>query len=427
MKSEKKVDKAKVELTITLDEGEWGECIKQAANKLSQGLNIAGFRPGKAPLPVVINKVGETRVVSEAAESAINKFYLLALKENQIFPIAPPKISVEKVELNNPLIFKAEVITMPEIKLGDYKKIRIETKPVEVDPAKIEGVLKNIQRQQARFNPVEREVQSGDWAEIDFEGKIDGQVFPGGSSKNHPLIVGDGVFLPDFEGALVGMKTGEEKAFPVIFPADYHQAEFANKTAEFTVKLHKIKAVVMPELNDELAKAAGDFESLSALRDDIANFLKMDMEKQELDRQKEEAINQLIKIAEVDLPEELIEQEIDSMVHDLEHQLEHQKTSLEDYLKKTEMTEQKLREEWRTVAQKRVVAGLALNAFRRAEGIEANDQDVKQEIARLQAAYPAEKDKIAEKYQQGWERERLKTLLSGQMAMDRLWQIATSK
>ena len=427
MKSEQKVDKAKVELTITLDEKEWKECVKQAAHKLSEGLNIAGFRLGKAPLEVVINKVGETRVASEAAESAINQFYLLALKENQIFPIMPPKISVEKVGLNDPLIFKAEVTTMPEVKLGDYKKIRVEVKPIEVDSAKIEGVLKNIQRQQAKFNPVEREARSSDWVEIDFAGKIDGKTFEGGSSKNHPLIVGDGVFLPDFENALIGMQANEKKVFSVVFPVDYHKAEFANKTAEFTVKLHKIKAVVLPELNDELAKAAGNFKNLSVLQDDVAKFLKMDMEKQESDRQKEEAINQLIKLAEVDLPEALIEQEIDSMVHDLGHQLENQKMSLEDYLKKTEMTEQKLREEWRETAKKRVVAGLALNAFRKAEGIEANDQDVTKEIARLQAAYPAEEDKIAEKYQQDWERGRLKTLLSGQMAIDRLWEIATGK
>lgn len=425
MKSEKKVEKSKVELSIELGEAEWEDCVKQTATKLSQGLNIAGFRPGKAPLEAVINHIGETRVISEATEVAINKFYLVALKEQEIFPIAPPKISVDKVSLKDPLAFKAEVITMPEVELGDYKTIKVETKKIEADPEKIEGVLKNIQRQQAKFNPVEREVKTGDWVEIDFDGKIAGVAFEGGSSKNHPLIVGDGVFLPDFESALVGMKTGDDKTFSVTFPTDYHKQDFAGKAAEFTVKLHKIKEVVLPEIDDEMAKSAGDFKDLASLKDDISKFLKEDMEKQELDRQKEEAINQLIKLAKVDLPDELVEQEIDSMWHDLEHQLEHQKMPVEEYLKKMDITQQKLRDDWKETAVKRVIAGLALNAFRKLENIEATDQDIDKEIERLKEMYPEEKDKIIEKYNNNWERGRLKTLVSGQMAIDKLWQIAT--
>jgi len=419
--------KHNVKLKIELDEIEWKECIQQTANKLSQNITTPGFRPGKAPLESVMNQIGETRLVSEAAELAINKFYPLALKEQQVFPISPPKISVEKVALKEPLIFKAEIITMPEVELGDYNTIKVETKTVEVDTDKIEGILKNIQRQQAKFNPVEREIQKGDWVEIDFDGKIDGKTFEGGSSKNHPMIVGDGVFLPEFETALIGMKAGEEKTFPVTFPADYHKQEFASKKAEFTVKLHKIKAVVLPEINDELAKMAGNFKDLTVLKDDIAKFLKEDMDKKELDSQKEEAINQLIKLTKVDLPDELVEQEIDSMLHDLKHQLEHQKMELEEYLQKMNITEKKLREDWKETATKRVIAGLALNAFRAKENIEASDKDIGAEIERLKNTYPEEKDEISEKYEKNWERERLKILISGQMAIDKLWQIATGK
>lgn len=427
MKSEKKVDKSQVELTITLDEGEWQKCIQESAHKLSQGVNVPGFRPGKAPADVVINTVGETRVVSEAAESAINKFYLMALKEQQVAPIAPPKIAVEKVELKTPLVFKAEVMTMPEVELGDYQKIKVEVRPITVESERVEGVLRNIQRQQAQFNPVEREIKTGDWAEIDFDGKIDGKTFSGGASKNHPLIVGDGVFLPDFETALVGMKTGETKTFILTFPVDYHQAELAQRQAEFTVTVHKVKAVVMPEINDELATKSGDFKDLAALKTDIEKFLKEDIEKQELDRQKEAAINQLINLTKVELPEMLIEQEVDAMWHDFEHQLEHQNLKVEDYLKKTEMTAEKLRAEWQEPARKRVIAGLALNAFRQKEGIEATDADVAAEIARLKSVYPDEKDEVEQKYKHDWERSRLKTLLSGQMAIDKLWNMATNQ
>ena len=410
-----------------MEPGEWQKCIQESAQKLSQGVNVPGFRPGKAPVDMVINTVGETRVVSEAAESAINKFYLIALKEQQVAPIAPPKIVVEKIDLKTPLVFKATVTTMPEVELGDYQRIKVEINPIAVDPERIAGVLKNIQRQQAQFNPVEREIKPGDWAEIDFDGKIDGTTFPGGASKNHPLIVGDGVFLPDFESALVGMKTGETKTFTLTFPVDYHQAEFANKMAEFTVTVHKIKAVVMPEINDELAKKSGDFKDLAALKTDIEKFHKEDIEKQELDRQKEAAITQLIDLTKVELPETLIEQEIEAMWHDFEHQLEQQHITVEDYLQKTDMTAEKLRKEWQEPARKRVIAGLALNAFRQKENIEATDQDVDAEIARLKALYPDDKDNIKHKYSHDWERSRLKTLLSGQMAIDKLWKMATAK
>ena len=415
----------RVTLNIELETGEWEEAIKQAANKLSQGVKIAGFRPGKAPLPVVINEVGETRVVSEAAESAINKFYVKVLKEQQILPVVPPKISVERAELKNPLIFKAEVVVLPEVELGDYKTIKVEKKSLEVDPSRVEGVLKNIQRQQAKFDSVEREVKQGDWVEIDFEGKIEGKTFEGGSSKNHPLIIGDGVFLSDFENALVGMKASEEKTFSITFPLDYQKTELADKTAEFGVKLHKVKEVKLPELNDDLARAAGDFKTLEALKEDITKFLKEDAEKEEQDREKEEAINQLIKLAKVDLPQELIEQEVNSMWHELEHQLEHRQMTTDDYLDKIGTTEQKLREEWQEPAKKRIMAGLALNEFRKRENIEVTDENVAREIERLKTIYPEEKDSIEQKYSRDWEKSRLKTLLSGQMAIERLWQLAT--
>ncbi|MBU1092684.1 trigger factor, partial [Patescibacteria group bacterium] len=268
--------------------------------------------------------------------------------------------------------------------------------------------------------------EMGDWAEIDFTGKMDGNVFEGGSSKNHPLIVGDGVLLPDFEQALVGMKIGEEKTFPVMFPMDYHKKEFAGKPAEFTAKLNKIKEVKLPELNDEFAQKAGDFKTIDGLKADISKFLLEDAQQKENDRQKEDAITQLIAMTKVELPKELVEQELNAMKNDFEQQLSHQQTNLEDYLKRSDITEEKLREQWRSTAEKRVLGGLALNELKKKEGIEASDDDVVKEIDRLQNLYPAEKENIEKKYDSTTERSRLKTLLAGQKAIDRLWQIATS-
>ncbi|MEA1909855.1 MAG: trigger factor [Patescibacteria group bacterium] len=407
-------------IQVSLDSKEWGEMLEVSAGELAKSLSIPGFRPGKAPLDVVITSAGETRVVSTAAESSINKYYVLALKELDLIPISPPKISVEKIGLKDPIIFKAEVVTMPEVKLGDYKSIKVTKQEIKTEPAQVEAALKNIQRQKASFNVVERESKKGDWIEIDFDGKLDGKPFDGGKSQNHPLIIGDGVFLSDFEENLVGLKAKDTKTFKVKFPDNYQKTELAGKETEFSVKVHQVKAVVLPELDDELAKSMGDFVSLDVLKKDIEKYVKEDAGKKETERQKEEAITKLIEITEVEIPEVLIEQEIKAMLNDLKHQLEHRQMTIESYLSQQNLTQDKLKEEWKDPAKKRVIAGLALASFREQEGIKASDKDVKAEIEQIKKSYPQSLEQIEEKYKNDNERERLRTVISGRMAIDHL-------
>lgn len=425
MKTSIEQQKASVTLTIELEVKEWQEILEQAAAKISQAADIKGFRPGKAPLDAVISNIGEARVLSEASNIAAGKFYAEAAKEHKLIPVTPPKISIEKLDIKQPLIFKVEVTVMPEVEMGDYKKIKVEAQPITVDKSKAEKTLKDIQKRAVKFKEIDREAQKGDWIEIDFEGKLDGVLFEGGASKNHPLIIGDGVFLPGFEEALIGLKAKNEKTFKVTFPKDYHQKNLAGKEVEFIVKAHKIKEVELPPLDDNLAKSLGKFQSLDELKTDIDKWLKEEAEKQEQTRQREAAMEELIKITKVDIPEELIDQEVSAMVEDLTRQLSQQNMSLEDYLKRNSATEDEMRKQWKTMAEKRVIAGLALDAFKKQENVESTDTEVTEEIKRLQQIYPDQKDEIKEKYSSDIEKRRLKHLLSGQKALEHLWKIAT--
>ncbi|MBN2585600.1 trigger factor [Patescibacteria group bacterium] len=427
MQITKKQDKSVVTLNIALDQTEWSEALKNASTKIAEGVEIKGFRKGKAPMDRVAAQVGETRILSEASESAINQYYYQAVIKEEVAPIGPPKIAVDEVGIDKPLKFTAEITVMPELELGDYKKIKVKKELVEVKDEQINDVLKNLQRREVSFKEIEGEAKKGDWVEIDFEGKLDGVPFDGGKGTNHPLVIGDGVLLPDFEEALVGMKAGDEKAFPVNFPEGYHQSNLAGKKTEFTAKLHKVKEVLLPAVDDEFAKKISDKKSLQELKEDIKKVLLENAEQKERDRQSSEAIEQLIKISRTDIPTALVEQELDAMMHDFEHQLSHQGMNVKDYMERAKLTEEKMREEWKEQAKKRVIAGLALNEFKKREGIVATNEEVESEIARLKTVYPAEADKITEKYKSDIEKRRLAHLLSGQKAVEALRKLAVGE
>lgn len=423
MKVEKTAPKSGlVNLKITLGQDEWEKMLDKAAAKVSVDAKIEGFRPGKAPRSVVMNKVGEARVLSVAIEEAVQEFYPTAAKQEEIRPVALPKISIEAATPANPLIFTAEVVVLPEVQLGDYKKLRITKQKVE-PPAqeKVEEILKSMQRRAANFTEVERPAQAKDWVEIDFTGTIDGREFEGGKSKNHPLILGDKLFIPGFEKGIEGMAAGETKEVEVTFPPDYHNKDLAGKKAVFKVTLHKVKAVNYPDIDDALAKKVSRFETLEELKKDVEKFLLEEQQRQVDSQAREDAILGLAKMIKVDLPIELVDQELNAMVNDMRQQVAAQQLDFNEYLKRAGVSnEEALKSQWREQAQQRVLAGLALDAFRKAEGIEASDGEVEEEIKKLEAMYPADKDKVLEEYKKPVARERLKNMIASRKAVDRL-------
>lgn len=415
-----------IKLAIALEMGEWTAILDKASEKVAGSIKIDGFREGKAPRDMVIAKAGEARVISEAIELAVEEYYPQAVRQENLRPIAFPKVSVEKGNLTEALEFTAEVAVLPEVVLGDYSKIKLTKKVTEVTDADVEAVLKSIQKKAVEFQEVERVAQMGDWAEIDFEGFVDGKTFEGGSSKKHPMILGDKVFIPGFEEGLVGLGKGEEKDVEVTFPADYHNKDLAGKKAVFKVKMNLVKAVNYPEIDDEFAKKHAGQESLDLLKADIKKYLGEEAEKKANEEVRESALLELVKVAKIDLPAEMIDQELDSMIHDLKHQAEHAGSSFEDYLKRGHTDEAKLRAEWREQAESRVRIGLALEAFRDAEKIVADDSDLEAEMKKLKEMYPQDGENIDKEYGSGTGRERLMRMLGSRKAIDKLVELATN-
>lgn len=429
MKVEKEsVKSGVIKLKISLDKKEWEKILDKAAEKVSADTKIEGFRPGKAPRNIVINKVGEARVLSVAIEEAVQEFYPKAAEQEEIRPVALPKVGVDKATPTDPLVFTAEVVVMPEVELEDYRKIRVKKQPIELaKPEQVDEILKSMQKRAAEFNEVERAAKMKDWVEIDFVGTIDDKEFEGGSSKNHPLILGDKLFVPGFEEGIEGMKAGENKDIEVTFPSEYHNKALAGKKASFKITLHKVKSVNYPDIDDTLAKKVSKFSTLDELKKDVARFIEEESKRKAEGQAREEAILSLAKLVKVDLPSELVDQELNAMINDMRQQVAAQKMDFNEHLKRAGVeNEEGLKSQWREQAEQRVRAGLALDAFRKAESIEATDKEVDEEISKLEKMYPNDKDKIVEEYKKPVAKERLRNMIASRKAVDQLVAMAVS-
>ncbi|RLC37461.1 trigger factor [candidate division Kazan bacterium] len=414
-----------VSLKISLNKKEWDKTLDRAAADVAAVEKIPGFRPGKAPRKVVINKVGEARVLSTAIEQAVQEFYPVAVKQEGLRPVALPKISIDRATPENELVFTADVTVLPKVTLGDYKKIKIKKVVEPVTESQVEDVLKNIQKRQAEFVEVERPAKMGDWVEVDFVGYIDNKPFEGGQSKNHPMILGDKLFIPGFEEGIVGMRAKDRKTIEVEFPKDYGKTELAGKKAKFDITLHKVKSVNYPEINDKFVQKVSKFKTLDEFKADIKKFLEEEAEKRAETKSREDAIMELAKLVKVDLPDEMVDSELEAMLKDLRMRVAQQKMEFADYLKKAGVNEEGLKSQWRDQAKQRVLAGLALDELRKAEQIEVSDKEIEEEIKKLEAMYPQDIEKIREEYKKPIARDRLKNMLASRKAVDRLAELAT--
>jgi len=427
MKVEKTSTKGNsVSLKISLDNKEWDKVLDNVAGKIAKTEKIPGFRPGKAPREMVINKVGEARVLSAAIEQAVQDFYPVAVKQEELRPVALPKVSIDRATPADALVFTAEVTILPEVTLGNYRNIKVKKVVEPVTENQVDDVLKNIQKRQAEFVEVERAAKMGDWVEVDFTGYIDNKPFEGGQSKNHPMVLGDKLFIPGFEEGIVGMNATDKKTIEVDFPKDYGKAEMAGKKAKFDITLHKVKSVNYPEINDDFVKKVSKFKTLAEFKEDIKKFLNEEAVKKAETKAREDAIMELTKLVKVDLPDEMVNSELDAMLKDLRMQIAQQKMEFEDYLKKAGVNEEGLKSQWRDQAKQRVLAGLALDELRKAEKIEVSDKEVEEEIKKLHQMYPQDIEKIDEEYKKPIARDRLRNMMASRKAVDRLAEMATS-
>jgi trigger factor len=380
-----------VTLTIEVEAAEVSKAVERAAKRLANRVNIPGFRKGKAPRKIVERNVGMDALLQEAFDLIAPKAFSDALDDQKIDPVTRPNIDIVTLEEGKNLIFKATVTPRPEVKLGDYKGLKVEKAAAEVSDEDVEKQLKNFQDRQGKMveAPEGAAVENGDFTTLDFEGFVDGEAFEGGKGQDYPLQIGSGSFIPGFEEQLVGAKVGEEKEVKVKFPEEYHSAELAGKDAMFKCTVRSIKHKELPEIDDELAKKVSTFQTLDELKADIRKNLLENAEKKAENDQKTAVIEQATENITVDIPAVMIDNRVTSMIQEMAMRLEQQGMKLEQYLQYAGTDIAKIREDYRETAEKNVKTDLMLEEVAKAEDIKVEAKDLDAEVAGMAAAYGA--------------------------------------
>jgi len=390
----KKLPRSQVELTIEIDIAEYQPFLNQAVKTISEQIKIPGFRPGKAGFETVKQKVGENEIWQEALEPAVKKTFLKALHDNQLNTVGPPQVDVVKLAPGNPVIYKATVSLFPDLKLADYKKIKIEKKPVEVSTDQVQKFLAELQRIHAKEVLVDRPAQKGDKAEIDFDAFMDKIPIESGSAKKYPLVVGENTFIPGFEEQLIGLSKDDSKEFQLKFPENYHQKNLAGKPVDFKVKVLAIYERQLPELNDETAKSISQCETLTELKNKVKANLQHEFEHKADRVREDELIDKIIEQSEFeDIPDILIDSESKRMAEELEHNVSTQGLKFEDYLDHIQKTRPELILDFVPQAIKRVKGSLIMKKVADQEQISATQEEINREIEKDKIKY-ADNDEI---------------------------------
>ena len=397
IKIEKTKNANELKLSFVIEAKKFDEAIVKVYEKSARYFNIPGFRKGKAPMAIVEKTYGPSIFYEDAFNEVVPEIYEKELKENNIEAVSNPDLDIEQMEKGQDLKFTAIVQIKPEVKLGKYKGIEIKKIEYNVSDDDVEHELGHMLERNARVVTVEdRPVENGDITVIDFEGSVDGVKFEGGKGEGHELEIGSNTFIPGFEEQIIGMKMEEERDIKVKFPDDYFSEDLKGKDAVFKVKLHEIKKKELPELNDDFAKDASEFDTL----DELKNSIKEKIEEQNKSRAKYETEEELIKKAcedvEIDIPSGMIETELDNMTKEVETRLSYQGMNLEMYLNMTGKTMADFRKEGEEQAKIAVKTRLVLEAIIEAEKIEAEPSKTQEKVEEMAKAYGKKAEEIKE-------------------------------
>ena len=384
-------------LTIEVSAEELEKAIQGAYLKNKNKITLPGFRKGKAPRVMIEKMYGKGVFLEDAANALIPSAYSKALNECDLEIVSQPEIDITQLEAGKPFIFTAEVAVKPEVTLGEYKGVEVKKIDVEVTEEEINAELKKEQENNSRTILVEdRPVENGDIATIDFEGFVDGTPFEGGKGSDYPLTIGSNTFIPGFEEQLIGANAGEKRDVNVTFPEEYQAKELAGKAAVFKCEVKKIEKKELPELDDEFAKDVSEFDTLEEYKADIKKNL---TEKKEADakRQKEdEAVQKAVENATMEIPDAMIRTQVNQMVDDFSRRMQAQGLSMEQYFQFTGMTLDKLMEEMKPQALRRIQTRLVLEKVAEVENIQPSEERVDEEFTKMAEMYKMEKDKLKE-------------------------------
>lgn len=390
-----KMEKNMAKLTIEVSAEDLEAAMQKAYQKAKGKISIPGFRKGKAPRKMIEQMYGKGIFLEDAANALIPEHYNKALAECDLEIVSQPQIDVTQAEPGKPFIFTAEVAVKPEVTLGEYKGVEVAKAEIAVTDEEVEAELKKEQEKNSRTITVEeRGAENGDVVTIDFEGFVNDIPFDGGKGTEYPLTLGSHTFIPGFEEQLVGAKVGDHVEVNVTFPDEYQAPDLAGKAAVFKCDVKKIEAKELPELDDDFAQDVSEFDTLAEYKEDLKKKL---TEKKEADalRAKEDAVvDKIIENAEMDIPEPMVQSQVRQMADDFSRRMQSQGLSMEQYFQFTGLTADKMMEDMKPQALKRIQTRLVLEKIAEVENIQPSDEEVDAEIANMAEMYKMEVDKL---------------------------------
>ena len=377
-----KISGNKAKLSFTVPAAQFEEAMQKAYLKNRGKINVPGFRRGKAPRKLIETMYGEGVFYDDAFQEIFPNLYDEAVKENDLHVVDQPEVDVKEIGEGKDLVFTCEVFVRPDVTLGDYKGLTVEVTKQEVTDADIDARIEQDRQKVARTVDVEgRALENGDTVNLDYAGSVDGVAFEGGTAEGQTLTLGSNQFIPGFEEQMVGMNIGEEKDLNVTFPEQYHAAELAGKAAVFHVKVNSATHTELPELNDEFAADASEYNTFAEYKDSIVKELNEKAAKNNEVAVENALVEMATANAKMDIPEAMIRDQVNYILREMQMRMAYQGLRLEDYLKYTGQTVEQLADMYKGEAEQRVKMELTLEAIRKAEGVEPTDEDVQKQIA----------------------------------------------
>lgn len=392
-----KLEKNMAKLTIEVSAEEVEKALQGAFLKNKNRISLPGFRKGKVSRQMVEKMYGPEIFYDDAIHAMLPDAYEKALEECKEDIVSSPDIDIVQIEKGKPFIFTAEVALKPEVKLGKYKGVKVDKIEINVTDEEVDAEIAKEREHNARnIEVTDRPVKDGDMTVLDFEGFVEGVAFEGGKGENYPLTIGSGAFIPGFEEQLVGAEIGKEVEVNVTFPENYQAEELKGKAAVFKCTIKEIKEKELPELDDEFAAEVSEFDTLAEYKADVKAKLTEKKEKEAKDAKEAAVMEAIINDSEMEIPEAMLETQQKRMVDEFAERIQMQGLSIDQYFQFTGTTRDKMIEQVKPQAEKRIKTRLVLEAIVKAENLEASEEDYEEEIKVMSETYQMEPEKVKE-------------------------------